>query len=180
MVGVTHSHPWAHLSECLQGIKRILDVARKIRPRIPIIFSTMGFSPDFSEISEVWRKKMPILSQQVLGSRWVELVPELERQSDEPLIVKKHNSCFVHTSLLEMLISAKVDTVIITGCSTSGCVHATCEDAAHFGYHSIVVYDAVGDRDPSLAVPFLIDMDAKKGDVVSVDDVLEYLGRMRR
>lgn len=176
----TSSPMGADLSSCIGGIRRVLDIGRQIKPRIPIVFTTMGYHPDFPEVSETMQRKLPILSQQVLGSRWVELVSEMERRQDEPLIVKKHPSCFTDTNLLELLISAKADTLIITGCSTSGCVHATCEDAARLGYHTIVVHEAVGDRDPSLAVPFLVDMDIRYGDVVSVDDVVEYLGRIAK
>ena len=188
VVVIDMAHGWcdpaspmgADFSDCIAGIRTVLQAARQIKPRIPIIFTTMGYHPDFHEVSPTMRKKLPVLAQQVLGSRWVELVPELERQSDELLIVKKHPSCFTDTNFLELLISAKVDTLIITGCSTSGCVHATCEDAASLGYHTIVALEAVGDRDPSLALPFLIDMDVRYGDVVGVEDVIAYLGQVAK
>ena len=170
----------ADLGSPLSQIRRILPVAREIGPKIPIIFTTVGYNADFSEVSEVMRKKLPVIAQLVLGSRWVELMPELERRQDEPLIVKKHSSCFRDTTFLELLISARVDTLIITGCSTSGCVRATCEDAFTLGFHAIVPHEAVGDRDQSLAVAALVDMDVRYGDVVSVEQVLKYLERIAK
>lgn len=168
----------ADFTEVIGQIKRVLDVGRQISPKIPIIFTVMAYDPDFQELPETWRKRMLDLRQQVYGSHWVEIIPELERRKDEPLLVKKFASCFSATPLESWLISAKVDTLIITGCSTSACVHETCYDAGWLGFHPIVPEEAVGDRDPSLVVPFLVNMAVRWGEVEPIDEVLEYLKRI--
>ena len=109
----------------------------------------------------------------------MELDPALERQPDEPLIVKQKNSCFYGTNLAGLLIGNKVDTLIITGCSTSACVRLTAVDAFNYGFHVIIPEKAVGDRDLTMGTYALIDIDLKFGDVVPVETVVEYLAKFR-
>jgi maleamate amidohydrolase len=71
-----------------------------------------------------------------------------------------------------------VDTLIITGASTSGCVRATAVDALQYGFHPVVPREAVGDRNPDAHEANLYDVDAKYGDVVSIQDVLDYLAQV--
>lgn len=74
--------------------------------------------------------------------------------------------------------SAGVDTLIITGCTTSGCVRATVVDAMQNGFRPMIVRETVGDRLPAAHDQSLIDMHAKYGDVVSVDETLDYLSHL--
>jgi maleamate amidohydrolase len=77
-------------------------------------------------------------------------------------------------------VSRGVDTLIITGCTTSGCVRASAVDACSLGLRTIVVEDAVGDRAPLSHLTCLFDIDAKYGDVTTTDTVIEYLESVRR
>jgi maleamate amidohydrolase len=89
--------------------------------------------------------------------------------------VKKYASCFYGTDLGSGLVVQGVDTLIITGCTTSGCVRATAVDAVQYGFRPMVVREAVGDRSASAHAQSLFDLDAKYADVVAVDDTVQYL-----
>lgn len=97
---------------------------------------------------------------------------------DELVITKQYASAFFGTSLAATLTAAKVDTLIIAGVSTSGCIRATCVDACQNGFIPIVVSDACGDRHQVPHDANLFDMNAKYGDVVEEAAVLSYLKRL--
>jgi nicotinamidase-related amidase len=105
----------------------------------------------------------------------VEVDPRLNRRPNEMLLVKKYASCFFGTDLASRLLSRRVDTLLITGCTTSGCVRASAVDACSYGFHTIVVEDAVGDRAELPHLASLFDIDSKYGDVVGLAEAVNYL-----
>ena len=96
-------------------------------------------------------------------------------QPNDILLVKKYASCFFGTDLVPRLNSRRIDTLIITGCTTSGCVRATAVDAVQNGFRPMVVREAVGDRSKAAHEQSLFDLNAKYADVVSLDETLHYL-----
>ena len=161
------------LSVVEDNIVRILSAGR--RAGLPIIFTTMAWDPSLSEIGEVVKRKTTHSVKMLTGSERVTLRPQMERRPEEPLVVKPRASAFFGTNVDGMLISAKADTVIVVGCSTSGCIRGTAESAFNRGFHVIVPKEAVGDRSVSAHEANLFDIDARYGDVESVDDVLNTL-----
>jgi len=151
---------------------RILEVARS--RMFPVFFTTVEYDPSFRDAG-LFVKKVPSLKWLVTGSRWVELDPRLGQRPDETVLRKKYASAFFGTDLLANLRQREVDTVIITGCTTSGCIRATAVDALQNGFHAIVPREAVGDRAELPHEANLFDIDAKYGDVVGVGEVLAYL-----
>nr|MDP9461839.1 isochorismatase family protein [Actinomycetota bacterium] len=127
----------------LAATNRLLEPARAAG--IPVIFSTVAYDPELQEAG-IWIRKIPSNSWLVEGSEWVEIDERLEQRPHETTLVKKYASCFFGTDLAARLVSRRIDTLIVTGCTTSGCVRATVVDACSFGFHTIVVEDAVGDR----------------------------------
>ena len=110
------------------------------------------------------------------GNRVVEVDERLGRRPGEDAVpAKKYASCFFGTDLAARLVSRRVDTLLITGCTTSGCVRATAVDACSYGFHTIVVEEAVGDRAAPVHHGSLFDIDAKYGDVVPLVEALAYL-----
>jgi maleamate amidohydrolase len=156
----------------LAATNRLLEPARA--GGIPIIFSTVAYDAELQEAG-IWVRKIPANKWLVDGSEWVEVDKRLEQRPNETTLVKKYASCFFGTDLAARLVSRRVDTLIITGCTTSGCVRATAVDACSFGFHTIVVEEAVGDRAALPHAASLFDIDAKYGDVVSLDETLAYL-----
>ena len=119
--------------------------------------------------------KVPTLLTLEAGTRWAEIDPRIAPKETEPILNKLFASGFFGTPLGALLTAAGVDTLIITGASTSGCVRATAVDALQYGFRPVVPREAVGDRNPDAHEANLYDVDAKYGDVVSPEEVLDYL-----
>ncbi len=133
----------------------------------PVVFLTVAYRPDLSDAG-TFIKKVPALSVLVEGSRMVEIDDRIKPRADEPVVVKKFASAFFGTDVAQRLRRAHVDTVVIAGCSTSGCIRATAIDSMQLGFRTIVVEQAVGDRADGPHQANLFDIDSKYGDVVDV------------
>ena len=101
---------------------------------------------------------------------WADGVP-----AHEHFIVTRRYSCFFGTDLVSRLNSRSIDTLVIAGCTTSGCVRATAVDAVQNGFRPMVVKEAVGDRSAAAHEQSLFDLDAKYADVVRLAQTLDYL-----
>lgn len=156
----------------VQATQQLLALARNAE--IPVIFSTVAYDADLQEAGK-WIQKIPSNSWLVEGSEWVELDERMQRRENEMLLVKKYASCFFGTDLAARLISRGVDTIILVGCTTSGCVRATAVDSCSYGFHTIVVEEGVGDRAELPHLANLFDIDNKYGDVVNLEDASAYL-----
>jgi nicotinamidase-related amidase len=108
------------------------------------------------------------------GTGW-EVDPRLDFRKTDTLLLKKYASCFFGTDLVPRLLAHRVDTLVITGCTTSGCVRATAVDACQNGFRPMVVREAVGDRSAAAHAQSLFDLDAKYADVIGLADALAYL-----
>lgn len=106
--------------------------------------------------------------------------PGLEPAPGETLITKQYASAFFGTTLASTLTALNVDTLIIAGVSTSGCVRATAVDACQYGFIPLVVREAVGDRAPGPHEANLFDLQAKYAEVVSLSEVRAYLAGLKR
>jgi nicotinamidase-related amidase len=106
--------------------------------------------------------------------------PALAPRSGETVIVKQYASAFFGTSLASTLRTAGVDTILVAGVSTSGCIRATALDACQNGFIPIVVADAVGDRDRRIHEANLFDLDAKYADVVPLSAACQFLRKWKR
>jgi maleamate amidohydrolase len=163
------------LGAVLSSIVALLGVAR--RAGLPIYFTTMAYeSPE--RVGTVVGRKLTNLRQMLLDSDRVQLVPELGKRPDEPLLVKPRASAFFDTDLERRLKRSRVDTVVVTGCSTSGCIRATCEAAFDRDLHVIVPQEAVGDRSPTAHEANLFDIDARYADVMPLASVLAHLRQL--
>lgn len=153
----------------------LLPLAREAE--IPIFFSTVAYDTELQEAG-LWIRKIPANHLLVEGSEWVEVDGRLEQRPSETTLVKKYASCFFGTDLAARLVARKVDTLIVVGCTTSGCVRASVVDACSYGFHTIVVEEAVGDRAALPHIASLFDIEAKYGDVVGLEDAGKYLSAL--
>jgi len=103
--------------------------------------------------------------------------PGLVAEPDDIVIAKRYPSAFFGTALAPALTSLGIDTVLLAGVSTSGCVRASCVDAISHGFRPMVVREAVGDRHPDIQAANLYDMNAKYADVIGEDEALSYLAQ---
>ena len=109
------------------------------------------------------------------GNPMGDLVEEMDRRPDEVMVTKQYPSAFFGTSLVATLNGLRADTLIITGCTTSGCIRATAVDAVQHGFRPICVRECVGDRHEGPHEANLFDINAKYGDVISKAEALEYI-----
>ena len=142
----------------------------------PIFFTTTSYDDAGLKDGGVWVLKQTGAATLRSGTTAVELDPRLNYIKGEALLVKKYASCFFGTDLLSRLVAHGVDTVIIAGCTTSGCVRGTAVDAVQNGFRPMVVREAVSDRSRAAHEQSLFDLQAKYCDVVSLDETLDYLG----
>ncbi|WP_046867147.1 isochorismatase family protein [Microvirga massiliensis] len=160
----------------IEPILTVLAAARG--SAVPVFFTTMTFDPAGAEAAgPVGRKLRHSSDQRALdrNSGMPDLDPRLGRRADEILIEKQRASAFWGTPFGAYLTARRIDTLIITGCSTSGCVRATAESAHNAGLHTIIAKEAVADRSSLAHECNLIDIDMRYGDVVPTKDVVEYL-----
>ena len=118
---------------------------------------------------------MPGLRELVEGSRWCEIDERVRPEPDEPVFRKRAASGFFGTPLAPFLAAGGCDTLVVTGCVTSGCVRATAIDAVSHGYRTIVPRECVGDRAQGPHEWNLFDIDSKYADVEPLEGVLAAL-----
>ncbi len=161
------------LEGVVAAIERLLDAAR--RAARPVVYTTVSYDEGDKAVAAAFIAKVPALLTLAAGSRWVGIDPRLAPRPGEPVLKKLFASAFFGTPLSSLLTAAGADTLIVAGASTSGCVRATVVDALQHGFRPLVPREAVGDRNPDAHAANLFDIDAKYGDVLSLDDVLTYL-----
>lgn len=153
---------------------QLLAVARS--QAIPVIHTRVCYQPGGAD-GGLFYRKIPSLSVFDAGSPLAESPAELAPREGELVITKQYPSAFFGTTLASVLTQTRVDTLLIAGVSTSGCVRATAVDSMQFGFVPCVIREAVADRDPRPHEQALVDVEAKYGDVVSLSEVVEYLER---
>ncbi len=133
---------------------------------VPVYFTTIAFPVDGDGTAGTWLRKMPAMRGLRTGERSVRIDHRLGRRDDDPLVVKQAASAFSGTDLARQFAAAGVDTVLVTGATTSGCVRATVVDACAADLPAFVVRECVGDREEAPHRAALLDIDAKYGDVI--------------
>ena len=163
----------SNLDAQIEATQPLLEVAHE--RKIPVFFSACVYDdPEFRDAG-VWINKIQGLN--TLGS-WTEngkIDERLDVRRGDTVFHKRYASCFFGTDLFSRLTAQRIDTVIITGCTTSGCVRATAVDSCQYGFRPIVVREAVGDRSKAAHEQSLFDLDAKYADVTSLPDTLDYM-----
>lgn len=158
--------------EAVTATAPLLQAAR--RRRVPIIYTRVLYHRDGID-GGLFVHKVPALRAMVEGNPLADIVPELPPNADDLVLIKQYASAFFGTSLAATLTAWGIDTLVITGCSTSGCVRATAVDAMQHGFRPIVPRECVGDRHEGPHEANLFDINAKYGDVVSLKDVMSRL-----
>ena len=163
----------AALDKEIEAQQPLLEVAHA--RGIPVIFSTVIYEEEGVRDAGVWALKQSGARTLIAGSDAVKVDRRLPMKPKDILLAKKYASCFFGTDLVPRLNARRIDTLIITGCTTSGCVRATAVDAVQNGFRPMVVREAVGDRSAAAHDQSLFDLNAKYADVVSLDETLQYL-----
>ncbi len=151
---------------------RLLEAARAAG--IPVVFTTWAYDPAEPPSPHDAKSALKIGPG---FARRLELDPRLDRRPTEKLLPKRYASAFKGTHLHEMLTALGVDTLIVTGVSTSHCVYATCRDATD-SFRVIVPREAIGERCEIMHEVNLLDIELDLGDVVPTDEVVDYLRKL--
>jgi maleamate amidohydrolase len=165
------------MDEQIGHIARLLALARDVGA--PVVFTTVVYRDDQLRDGGWFVRKIPALEALRPGTKAVEIVPALAPRAGELLVEKQYASAFFGTGLASYLTACGVDTVVVTGNSTSGCVRATVVDAVSSGFRVVVPRQCVADRVPLTHAVNLFDMDSKYADVVEVADVIVALEKIR-
>ena len=163
-----YANPRAALDEAL----KLREIAHK--KNIPVIITNVVYDANGLTGGVFFKKAKPLrnFTPDAKFNGWPE---GLELSEKDIVISKQYPSAFFGTSLSSTLTAAGIDTLILTGLTTSGCVRASCVDACSYGFRPIVVAEACGDRHADPHNANLFDMNAKYGDVVSATNAAEYL-----
>ena len=166
----------ANLDKEIAAIVPLLALAHE--RGVPVFFSSVRYDDADLKDAGIWAlKQKGVTTLKAEGKGW-EVDPRLDFRKTDTLLFKKYASCFFGTDLVPRLLAHRVDTLVITGCTTSGCVRATAVDACQNGFRPVVVREAVGDRSAAAHAQSLFDLDAKYADVVSQADAIAYLERI--
>jgi len=161
------------------GVEDALASALRVREAastagVPVILTNVVYHPSAIDGGRFFEKAKPLryfLAGNPMGA-WPQ---GLDPRPEELVISKQYPSAFFGTSLASTLTSLGVDSVLLTGLTTSGCVRATCIDAMSHGFRTAVVEEACGDRHDDPHRANLFDMDAKYADVVREAEAIEFL-----
>ena len=164
----------SHVDPIVEATCTLLAAARKAE--IPIFFTTYDYDPADPPTPHQ-RKCESKIGPEDAGL--MDLDPRLEHRAEERIIRKKYASAFKGTNLLDNLTTLGVDTLIVTGVSTSHCIYATCRDAAHT-FRVVVPRQAVGERCELLHEVNLLDIDIDLGDVMELDEVMGHIAAVGR
>ena len=168
---------YAGVEDALASALRVRNAARGAG--IPVIYTNVVYHGDGAD-GGVFFRKAPVLNNFVVGNPMGDWAKGLQPAEGKLVISKQYPSAFFGTSLASTLKVMEIDTLIITGLTTSGCIRATCVDTMSHGFIPIVVEDACGDRHAAPHDANLFDMNAKYADVVTESEAVDYLKRHDR
>lgn len=167
---------YAGVEETVAPAQRVIEAARAAD--VPVLYTEVVYAPGGVD-GGLFFRKVPALTVFEGRTALGRILPELAPRAGDVVVTKQYASAFFGTSLASTLTALGIDTVIVMGYSTSGCVRASALDALQHGFTPIVVRDACGDRDPRPHEASLFDLGAKYADVVGSDEVLAHLRRDR-
>ncbi len=162
----------------ISHIRRLLDAAHEAN--IPVIYTHGGMRPDGIDAGR-WKEKFGRVLEKHRGTLvdGDAIVHEITPLSGDFVLVKQKPSAFFGTPLMSYLNDLDVDSLMVTGCTTSGCVRATVIDAFSYNFRVAVVEECTFDRGEVTHKVNLFDMNAKYADVIRIEDGLKYLGKRR-
>jgi len=165
----------ADMRDQIARTRKITDFARE--RGFPVIYTTIAYQPSEAETLP-WLRKATGMRALLVGTRLVDIDASTGIVDGDPVVVKHGASAFHGTNLAALLTAAGVDTLVVTGATTSGCVRATVVDAVQSGFTVLVPHDCCADRATAPHDAALYDIGQKYGDVTDASDVMEWLGRI--
>lgn len=157
------------------AVDKIHELLEAARPKgVPVLYPVVERKDRFD--TGRWKDKIPGMDSEEhrIGQRGTQIVEEVAPEPGDVVISKRYASAFFGTPLMTYLNDLDVDTVVVTGCTTSGCVRATVIDAFQYAFRVIVPEDAVYDRGEASHAINLFDMNQKYADILTSDEVISF------
>jgi nicotinamidase-related amidase len=164
-----------HYSKVIRANQQLLQTFRQ--QNLPVYFTTVVYHNE--QQAKVFRQRLPALNLLTAGSQWVEVNKELARRDNEPIIEKQWASAFHKTDLDQRLRDQGIDSLVVTGLTTSGCVRATAVDGLQYDYYVVVAEEAVGDRNPEAHRANLFDLQAKYVDLADNNEIVSTVSKLQ-
>lgn len=161
-----------NIGAAIKATKSLLSACRA--GKVPVAFTRVVYAADGSDAG-IFTLKTPGLTSLIEGSEGAEIVPQLTPLAGEYVLTKTQPSAFFGTELAGWMTLNSIDTVLVAGCTTSGCVRASVVDAMSHNYRTIVVTDCVGDRALAPHEANLFDMGQKYADLMTCEEVIAKL-----
>jgi maleamate amidohydrolase len=161
-----------NIEAAIAATRPVLEACR--RHRLPIAFTRIVYAADGSDAG-IWCLKAPRLKELTEDAPASQVVPALAPLPGERIVRKTQASAFFATDLAAWLLQRAVDSVVVTGCTTSGCVRATVVDAMSWNLRPVVLADCVGDRAMEPHAANLFDLGQKYADLMASTDFLAWL-----
>lgn len=167
----------ADMSQTVENVNKLTEAGRE--KNIKVYYTRVGYQKDGIDLG-VFGYKAFVL-REFTRDHWNYELDERLKIREEDLIIEKHwPSAFFGTHLVQMLITTHVDTLIITGCTTAGCIYASTVDSCSYGFRTMVVSDGVADRAEETHNMFLWNMGQKYADVLTVDETIEEIKKIEK
>ncbi len=163
--------------DAVQHSVPLLEAARAAN--VPVFYTQVVYHPSGAD-GGLFFKKVPALKLFVKGAPLGEIDSLITPHPQDFIITKQYPSCFFGTSLSSTLKALDIDTIVLIGCSTSGCVRATAVDGIQYGYRVVVPRECSGDRHDGPHDAALFDINAKYGDVVPKSNVISWFSSLAR
>lgn len=165
------------LSTQIEASNQLLDAAHA--KDVAVFFALVRYDDPQMRDAGLWAIKQKGSASLLASGDGHVFDERLHKLPQDQELPKKYASCFFGTDFLSRLVSAGIDTLLIAGTSTSGCVRATAVDAVQNGIRPMVVREAVGDRSKAAHDQALFDLETRYADVVSLDETLAYLNQLQ-
>lgn len=173
IVDFQHLYTRGRASTGLEAVHKTVPVLAAARANdVPVAFAVVGYDADAAPDDQVWTRKCPGLLEARRGSQAASVDPLIEPLSAEPVLVKRVPSALFDDEIRDRFTSLGVDTIVVAGTSTSGCIRATVVDGVSHGFRMIVPTDCVADRSEPSARAALFDIDTKYGDLTTSAEVI--------
>ena len=166
-----------NIDAAIANTRGLLAAARE--GSFPVAFTRVVYASDGADLG-VFARKAPALATLTEEAPGAQIVDALAPQPGEYIVRKTQPSAFFGTELAPWLVGKGVDTVVVTGCTTSGCVRASVVDAMSHNFRTVVAVDGVGDRALAPHEANLFDMEQKYADLMTCAEIARHFQKLRR
>jgi maleamate amidohydrolase len=167
----------ADMTDTVENVNRLTKASRE--KNVKVYYTRVGYEKNGLDTGPFGHKAMVL--REFTRDHWnYEMDERLDIREDDIVMEKHWPSVFFGTHFVQMLIATHVDTLVVTGCTTAGCVYATTLDSCSYGFRTIVVEDGVADRAEETHNMFLWNMGQKYADIMNVDATIEEIKKIEK